>query len=194
MPVRVGDRVTRATVLTSVQDNTGLEVHINVPVQQASQLRLGLPVRILDAGTTVTETQVSFVASSVSDASQSVLVKAPVTVAGDTLRDEQFVRAQIVWGSDEGLLLPVMAVQRVGNQSFAFVAEAQDSGLVARQRPVILGPILRDAYPVLEGLRPGDRLVLAGTQKIADGASIRPLASGQPSTPPPGEADPRAGA
>ena len=41
IPVRVGDRVTRSTVLTTVDENDGLEVYINVPVQQAPQLKLG---------------------------------------------------------------------------------------------------------------------------------------------------------
>ena len=181
VPVRVGDRVTRATVLTTIDGNTGLEAHINVPTQQAPQLRLRLPVQILDdAGGTLLETQVSFVAPSVSDTTQSVLVKAPVSVRGQMLRVNQFVRARIVWGADEGLLVPVMAVQRIGSQQFVFVAEALDGGLVARQRPVTLGPIVDSAYPVLSGLSEGDQLVLAGTQKIGDGAPVQTLPTGPP--------------
>ena len=194
VPVRVGDRVTRATVLTTIDGNTGLEAHINVPTQQAPQLRLRLPVQILDdAGGTLLETQVSFVAPSVSDTTQSVLVKAPVSVRGQMLRVNQFVRARIVWGADEGLLVPVMAVQRIGSQQFVFVAEALDGGLVARQRPVTLGPIVDGAYPVLSGLSEGDQLVLAGTQKIGDGAPVQTLPTGpSPGAPvgPPGDLPP----
>ena len=53
LPVNVGDRVTRTTVLTTVDENGILEVYINVPVQQAPQLKLGLPVRLRPV-TTVT--------------------------------------------------------------------------------------------------------------------------------------------
>jgi len=188
VPVRVGDRVTRTTVLTTIEDNTGLEAYIDVPVQLAPGLRPGLPVRILDVGETVIETQISFVAPSVTDATQSVLVKAPVRAPGDTLRADQFVRTQIVWGSEDGLLLPIMAVQRIGNQSFVFVAETSAGGLVAKQRPVTLGPIVGEAYRVLGGLEAGDRLVLAGTQKIGDGAPIQELPSGPPQGSPAGGA------
>ena len=38
IPVRVGDRVTQSTVLTTVDDNQGLEVYLQVPVQQAPSL------------------------------------------------------------------------------------------------------------------------------------------------------------
>ena len=48
VPVNAGDRVTRSTVLTTVDENDVLEVYINVPVQQAPQLKVGLPVRLMD--------------------------------------------------------------------------------------------------------------------------------------------------
>ena len=37
IPVREGDRVTKATKLTSIDANAGLEVYLNVPVQQARE-------------------------------------------------------------------------------------------------------------------------------------------------------------
>ena len=48
IPVRVGDRVTKSSVLTTLDDNQGLEVYVQVPVQQAPDLRVGLPVRLVD--------------------------------------------------------------------------------------------------------------------------------------------------
>ena len=48
IPVREGDRVTKATLLTTVDANVGLEVYINVPVQQAPKLKPGLTVRLVD--------------------------------------------------------------------------------------------------------------------------------------------------
>ena len=94
IPVRVGDSVTRSTVLTTIDQNAGLEVYINVPVQEAQNLRVGLPVQLVDDRGRVLATEtVSFVATSVDPATQSVLAKATVETAG-LLRTEQFVRAQ----------------------------------------------------------------------------------------------------
>jgi RND family efflux transporter MFP subunit len=184
VPVRVGDRVTQSTVLTTIEDNEALEAYISVPVQQAPRLQLGLPVRILDdSGAALVSTQISFVAPSVDDATQSVLVKAPVDTRDVVLRSDQFVRTEIVWSTEPQLTVPVIATQRVNNQYFVFVAEEADGALVARQRPVTLGPVVGDSYVVLSGLDAGDRLVLAGTQKIGDGAPVQAL----PSSPPPAE-------
>ena len=37
IPVRVGDSVTHSTVLTTIDQNAGLEIYINVPVQQGAE-------------------------------------------------------------------------------------------------------------------------------------------------------------
>ena len=62
IPVREGDRVTKSTLLTTVDANAGLEVYLNVPVQQAPKLKLGLPVRLVDDnGTPIAEEKINFV-------------------------------------------------------------------------------------------------------------------------------------
>lgn len=182
VPVRVGDRVTRATVLTTVEDNSGLELYVSVPVQGALDLRVGMPVRILDdtRGQTIAETQVSFVAPSVDDMTQTVLVKAPVSQRDGRFRADQYVNAQLLWGTETALAVPILAVTRMNGMYFVYVAEEADGGLVARLRPITVGPISGNAYLVTGGLAPGDRLIVAGTQKIMDGAPVQPLPTGPP--------------
>jgi RND family efflux transporter MFP subunit len=184
IPVRVGERVTKATVLTSVDANVGLEVYISVPVQQAPNLKIGLPVRIVtDTGETIATERIFFVSPSVDDATQTVLAKATVSSSGQ-FRNDQFVRARIVWSSAPGLTMPVVAVVRISGQFFAFVAEpAEGGGLVARQRQITLGAMIGSEYIVQSGLKAGDKLITGGIQKIADGAPVQPMPAG----PPPGD-------
>ena len=66
------------------------------------------------------------------------------------------------------------AVTRVNGQYFCFVAEPAGSGLVARQHPVQVGEVQGNNYLVLGGLKPGDKLIVSGIQKIADGAPVKP--------------------
>ncbi len=172
IPVRVGDRVTRSSVLTTVDDNQGLEVYLQVPVQQAPDLAVGLPVRLVDdQGATVATTTITFVAPSVDPATQSVLAKAALDRPGD-LRNDQFVRARIVWRSAEGLTAPLVSMTRINGRFFAFVAEGAGDKTVARQRAVDLGELVGNNYVVLKGLSVGDRLIVSGVQKIGDGAPV----------------------
>jgi RND family efflux transporter MFP subunit len=173
IPVRVGDSVTRSTALTTIDQNAGLEVYVNVPVQQAGRLKLGLPLRLLDdAGRPITTTRVDFVSPSVDPASQSVLAKATLEQP-QGLRTEQFVRARVVWTEEPGLTIPVIALNRINGQFFAYVAEpGQGGGLTARQRALELGVVVGNDYVVRSGLKAGERLIVSGVQRIADGMPV----------------------
>ena len=174
IPVRVGDRVTRASMLTTIDDNQGLEVYLQVPVQQAPDLRLGLPVRLVDdAGEKIREATVTFIAPSVDPATQSVLAKAELD-RPDGLRNDQYVRARIIWRSSRGLTVPLVSVTRVNGRFFVFTAEKDGQATVARQRPVDLGPLVGNNYVVLKGLTAGEQLIVSGVQKIGDGMPVSP--------------------
>jgi RND family efflux transporter MFP subunit len=189
VPVRVGDRVTKATELTTVDDNSGLEIYINVPVQQAPRLRTGLVVRLVDqSGNVIASERINFVSASVDESTQTVLAKAPLAQRQGTFRSEQFVRAQIVWSNEPALVVPATAVTRVSGKTFVYVAEPADKGaLVARQRGVTLGPIVGQTYIVRDGLKAGERVIVSGIQTIGDGMPVQPL-------PPPGAGSPGAAA
>jgi hypothetical protein len=60
-----------------------------------------------------------------------------------------------------------------------FVAENADGKLVAHQRGIKVGSIVGDDYPVLEGIRPGEKVVISGSQKLVDGAPVAPAPEGQ---------------
>jgi RND family efflux transporter MFP subunit len=174
VPVRVGDRVSTSTVLTTIDTSGALELYIYVPVRNAGELRRGLPVRVVDDdGEGLASTALNFVSPQVDDATQTVLAKAPLPDS-EGFRNEQQVRARVIWSEDPGLTVPVVAVSRVSGRHFAFVVEDGENGPVARQRTLRLGPIVGNDYVVLEGLEPGDRLIVSGIQKIRDGAAVNP--------------------
>jgi RND family efflux transporter MFP subunit len=176
VPVRVGDRVTRSTVLTTLDRNAGLELYINVPVQEASRLKPGLPVHLVDdRGEVFATERLSYVSASVDGAMQSVLAKATLEKAGG-LRTEQFVRARIVWSERPTLTAPVIALNRIGGQYFAYVAEGASGSTVARQRVVEPGPVVGNDYVIRAGLKPGERLIVSGIQKIGEGSPVTILA------------------
>jgi RND family efflux transporter MFP subunit len=179
VPVRVGNQVTTQTVLTTIDQNETLEVYVNVPIERAGALRKGLPVQILgqDGADQLGSTVVDFISPRVDDQTQSVLVKGQVRNPDGKLRASQYVRARIIWKTAQGLVVPVTAVLRVSGQFFAFVAEDAAGQMVAKQRAIKIGPIAGNNYPVLEGIKPGERVVVSGVQKLADGAPIQATAA-----------------
>jgi RND family efflux transporter MFP subunit len=173
IPVRVGDHVTPATRLTTIDENGLLEAYISVPVEKAAQLRMAMPVELLDAGGKIMgDGQVTFISPQVNEETQSVLLKTVVQNSDNSLRAAQFVRARVVWSTHDGVIVPPLAVLRLNGQPFVFVAEEQSGKLVAKQRPVSLGELERDGYPALAGLKAGDKLIVGGVQKLGDGAPV----------------------
>jgi len=184
IPVNTGDRVTRSTVLTTVDENDVLEVYINVPVSQAPQLKPGLPVRLIDdRGQVLATNRITFVSPNVDTSTQSVLAKAELVEGRGQFRSDQFVRARVIWTTAPGLTVPVTAVVRINAQFFAFVAEKSDQGLTAKQKPVQLGEIIGNDYVVQSGLSIGEQLIVSGLQKIRDGAPVMPAPPAAAATP-----------
>ena len=181
VPVHLGDYVSATTVLTTVDENSQLEAYIYIPTEQSTQVRMGLPVDILDtAGTVLASTKIDFVSPQVDNDLQSILAKADVTHSSQKLRTAQIVRARITWSTAPGPTVPVLAVTRVGGQTFVYVAAAKGGGYSAHQIAVTLGEPLGNIYPVLAGLKPGDRVITSGIQFLQEGAPVSPITGGPP--------------
>ena len=173
IPVHVGDRVTVATLLTTVDEPGALEAYIYVPAEKARNLKLGLPVHLFDSpGNTISETNITFVSPQVDTDTQSVLAKAAVQNPRSKVRIAQQVRAQITWGIHDGPVIPVLAVQRINGEFFAFVAVNEAKGSVARQRLVKVGDTVGNDFVVLDGLKLGDHIIVSGTQFLQDGTPV----------------------
>jgi RND family efflux transporter MFP subunit len=176
IPVRMGDRVTSLTQLTTVDQPGSLEAYIYVPVEKSAQLKLNRPVQILDSnGKVLAQTRVSFISPQVDNTTQTVLVKTPIANGNDALRQSQFIRARVIWGTHQNPEVPILAVSRLAGQYFAFVAEPQNgSSFLAKQRPLTIGQTVGNDYEVLAGINPGDKVIVSGTQFLLDGAPVIP--------------------
>ncbi len=112
IPVRMGDRVTVGTQLTTVDEPGALEAYIYVPASRAGDLRVGLPVKLLDEkGVVRTATNITFVSPQADMDTQTILAKAAVPNVKDNLRISQQVRAQVDWSTAQGPLVPNLRVQ-----------------------------------------------------------------------------------
>jgi RND family efflux transporter MFP subunit len=175
IPVRVGDRVITSTMLTTVDKPGGLEAYIYVPIERSSQLKLNMPVQIVDSsGKVIADSRISFISPEVDNTTQSVLVKARIANNNDKLRTAQFIRARVVWKTQQAPVVPILAVSRIGGQYFVFVAEDQNGKVVAHQKPLQVGDMVGNDYAVLDGIKVGDKVIVSGTEFLVDGMPVIP--------------------
>jgi RND family efflux transporter MFP subunit len=176
IPVHIGDYVSQQTLLTTVDENADLEAYIYIPTERSRDIRPGLPVQIVTSrGETIEKTEVNFISPQVDNGLQGILVKAPVHKSLDKFRNEQLVKARVVWSTAPTPTVPVLAVTRIGGQSFVYVAADSDKGTVAKQRAVSLGDTIGNDYAVTDGLKAGDKVIISGIQFLIDGAPVKPI-------------------
>ena len=80
----------------------------------------------------------------------------------------------MVWSTAPAPTVPVLAVTRIGGQSFVYVAtQRRTRDSVAKQRAVTLGDTVGNDYAVNGGLKPGDKVIISGIQFLIDGAPVQ---------------------
>jgi RND family efflux transporter MFP subunit len=181
VPVHVGDYVSPssspAQVLTTVDENKDLEAYIYIPTERSSQVRKGLDVELMDnSGKLLDKSRIDFLSAEVDGGMQEILAKAPVHGSPELLRNAQMINARVVWSTTPMAVIPVLAVTRLGGQSFVFVAREQGGGhFIAVQTPVTLGDTVGNSYSVSSGLKAGDRVIVSSTQFLVNGMPVMPL-------------------
>lgn len=173
IPVRVGDHVTNQTILTTLDRGGELEAYVYVPSEKSSAVRMGMPVDILDdAGKPVLRTRINFISPRVNTDTQTLLVKTEVPNAGQRFRNAQQVHSRVVWSEEKKPVIPVTAVSRQSGKMFAFIAEGDGKQTVARQRVITVGDLIGNDYVVLDGIKPGDKIIVSSVQMLADGMPV----------------------
>jgi membrane fusion protein (multidrug efflux system) len=94
-----------------------------------------------------------------------------------------YVRAQLTQGIDpHGILVPQQAVGH--NQKGEPTVLVVDAKNIARLRILKTGRAIGNKWQVLEGLKPGEKLIVEGTGKAQADQPVTPMPAGMPPAPP----------
>ncbi len=175
IPVHIGDRVTTQTLITTLDRGGALEAYVYVPAEKSTAVRLGMPVEILDeAGKPLQRLRIDFISPQIDTGTQTLLLKAAVPNRVQGLRNDQQVHVRLIWSEQKKPVIPVTAVSRLSGKIFAFVAEEQGQQVVAHQKVIQVGDLVGNDYVVLDGLKPGERLIVGNVQLLVDGMAVIP--------------------
>jgi hypothetical protein len=81
----------------------------------------------------------------------------------------------VIWNTTPTAVVPVLAVTRLGGQTFVYVLKQQDGHFAAVETPVTLGETVGNTYAVISGLNAGDRVVVSSTQFLVNGMPVVPM-------------------
>ena len=112
-----------------------------------------------------------FLDLSIDEATGTAALRAEFPNPNSALLPGQFVRARIYAGNrSDGVLIPQRAVKLAAGAASVIVLDAKN---VATPRPVKLGTMVAGQWAILDGLKPGDRVIVDGLQKVQPGQPVR---------------------
>lgn len=104
---------------------------------------------------------------SIDEATGTAALRAEFPNPADGLLPGQFVRARIKAGvRPNGILIPQRAVKLSADAATVMILDSKN---IVTVRPVKLGTMEQGQWAILEGLRPGDRVIVDGLQKVQPG-------------------------
>ncbi|HXF96502.1 MAG TPA: efflux RND transporter periplasmic adaptor subunit, partial [Gemmatimonadales bacterium] len=175
--VSVGDYVTPATPLLTLQTMDPQRVVIEVPERHAASLRPGQQVEFTVAAhrDRVFRARVDFIDPVVQEEGRTIVVKGLAPNPGRLLKAGMFVEARLAVATRAGaVVVPEDAVQplRTANVVWAVV-----DGKASR-RVVQLGARSRGVVEVLSGVQPGELVVVGGLERMSEGMPVAPQPRG----------------
>jgi len=107
-------------------------------------------------------------------------VEASFPNPGSYLRPGQFARVRVAVAEKENaLLVPQRAVQELQGAKTVMVVDQENKALV---RTIKLGDKVDKDVIVLDGLNPGERVIVEGMQKVRPGSQVNPQVAGVTAT------------
>ena len=134
-----------------------------------------LPVQALDRdGKVVAQGTLAAVDNQIDTSTGTIKLKAQFDNTDDALFPDQFVTARLKMHTVSGAtLVPSASVQRGAPGTFVYVVNADST---VSLRKLTLGPASGDLVSVQDGVKPGERVVIDGLDKLRDGAQVALIA------------------
>jgi membrane fusion protein (multidrug efflux system) len=116
--------------------------------------------------------KVDFVDREVDTTTGAMLVQASFPNPEKLLRPGQFVRVRIKGRViEDGILIPQRCVMELQGLYNVFVVDVNNT---VATREIQVGPKVESFWLITDGLKPGEKVIYEGLQKVRDGATVKP--------------------
>lgn len=169
--VSVGALVGPNTVITTLDDLSVIKLNCTIPETSLFLVKEGLPV-VASTPALPGRTfrgQVTDLDSRVDPVTRSITIRARIPNPDRALLPGMFMTVTLQGEVVPALLVPEAAIVPEQGSTFVFVVE---NGLVER-RQVLTGRRRPGEVEITSGLEEGERVVVAGTQNVHDGMTVR---------------------
>jgi membrane fusion protein, multidrug efflux system len=171
--VSPGQVITRSTILTSLVDLDTVKVEVKVPEKYLRQVERGQQLEFSVAAfpKETFRGAVYFISPQIDETTRTALVKARIDNADGKLRGGMFASLDLtIQLREQAIVVPEPALMSNGDAFFVFVIDEEGA---AQMRRIEVGYRLPGKAEVVKGLKPGEKVVVEGVQKLRPGAPVR---------------------
>jgi RND family efflux transporter MFP subunit len=186
--VQVGNLVTQSTVLTAVSQVNPIKVYFPISEQEYLRLadegspdsvdwlthaaRIPLKLTLADGSTYQHRGKIIFADRQVNQQTGTIQIVGEFPNPGNLLRPGQYARVEAPTGNISGaLLVPQAAVTQLQGTDQVTVIGTDNR---AQLRRVQVGPTVGTLWVITTGLKPGERVVAVGAEKVKEGGLVNP--------------------
>lgn len=169
-----GQVISKNSTLTWLVDLDPVKVEVNIPERYLSQLAVGQTIDFSVAAfpNDRFKGEVYFISPQLDAATRTALIKARIPNPGHKLKGGMFASLALnLQLRDAAIVIPEPALVSNGEMDYVFIVDEKGT---AQMRPVKLGLRMAGKAEVISGLKPGDKVVVEGVQKIFPGAPVKP--------------------
>jgi membrane fusion protein (multidrug efflux system) len=178
-----GQVINKDTPITWLVDLDPVKIEINVPERFLSQLKINQTIELIVSAfqDRKFKGEVFFIAPQVDPGTRTAMVKARIPNPEFDLKPGMFANLDLTLKIRENsVVIPESALNQLqeGGRASVFIV---DQNQTAQMRQVKLGMRLPGQVEILEGVKPGELVIIEGLQKIGPGAPVR-VAQEEPKT------------
>jgi RND family efflux transporter MFP subunit len=188
--VQVGNLVSQTTVLTAVSQVNPIKVYFPISEQEYLRLadgrspgstdfltrasRVPLQLTLADGSVYSYPGKIIFTDRQVDTQTGTIQIVGQFSNPKNLLRPGQYARIQAPTGIIAGATLVPQAA--ISQQQGAYQVTVVGADNRAELRPVKVGPTLGTLWVVTSGLKPGERVIAVGADKVKSGQPVNPTA------------------
>lgn len=173
--VEEGQYVVAGTEIATLQDLEMLRVDFSLPEQELPQIDIGQPVDVASEASSRATGYITGIEPRIDPATRLVAVRAEIDNTDGVLSPGQFVRVHVRLPAEKGVVaLPQTAVTTSLYGDFVYVVVEAEKGEMLEVRQVFVETGLRqdDLVEIVRGVSPGDRVVVAGQNRLSNGVPV----------------------
>lgn len=185
--VRTGDNST-TSVLATINQVDPIYVSFAIPQVILPELRAAMTKGPVKVNAIVSDTikqsgAMAFIENTVDPNTGTVTAKARIANANEALWPGQFIKAEVILGTEiDAISVPSAAVLLGPQGPYAFVIK---EGNIAEVRPLQVKRTQADETVVGSGLKAGESVVVDGQLRLVNGAAVAPRGNEPPRPAPP---------